>query len=79
MRFGAADPCAVSMWDYVVPAAIGGGAGLATGFLVRYLMRNEHPKTADAAAHITEGAITLLTGGMLYIMRVKNPRLRLPA
>lgn len=80
VRFAdAGDPCAVSMWDYVIPAALGGGTGLASGFLARWLLRNEHPKTADAAAHIVEGAVTLLVGGMVYVMRVKNPRLRLPA
>lgn len=70
--------CAVSMWDYVIPAAIGGGAGLASGFGVRYLFRNEDPKTADAAAHIVEGAVTLLVGGLTYVMRLRHPRLRLP-
>ena len=66
--------CAVSMWDYLIPAAIGGGSGLAAGFGVRYLFRNEHPLTADAAAHIVEGAVTLLVGGLTFIIRLSRPR-----
>ena len=71
--------CAVSMWDYVVPAAVGGGVGLASGFGVRALLKNEHPTTRDAAAHIVEGAITLLVGGLTFIMRLRHPRLRIPS
>lgn len=81
MRSLAEDPtdvCAVGMWDYLIPALIGGGAGLASGFGVRYLMRNEHPMTADSAAHFVEGAITLLVGGMTFVMRLRHPRLRIP-
>lgn len=71
--------CAVTLWDYLVPAALGGGSGLIAGFGVRYLLRKEHPKTSDAAAHIVEGAITLLVGGMTFILRTRHPRLRIPA
>ncbi|OHD23634.1 MAG: hypothetical protein A2Y38_01395 [Spirochaetes bacterium GWB1_59_5] len=66
--------CAVSMWDYVVPAGIGGATGLLTGFGVRYLMRREHPTTQDAAAHIVEGAVTLLVGGLTFILWLRRPR-----
>ena len=77
-RLGSVDvpsgTCEVSFWDYIVPAAIGGGTGLMSGFGARYLFRNEATKTADAAAHIVEGAVTLLVGGLTFIMWTRRPR-----
>jgi len=66
--------CPINFWDYVVPAAIGGGAGLMAGFGARYLFRNEPARTADSAAHIIEGAITLLVGGTTFILWNRRPR-----
>jgi hypothetical protein len=70
----AADPdkCPVNMWDYLIPAAIGGTTGLLSGFGVRYLLRRDHPQTVDSAAHIVEGAVTLLVGGMTFILRLRH-------
>ena len=68
------DACPVYLWDYLIPAAVGGATGIATGFAVRYLMRREHPKTADAAAHIVEGAVTLLVGGLTFVLRLRSQR-----
>jgi hypothetical protein len=65
---------AVNYWDYIVPAAIGGSTGLLFGFGARYMLRDEHPKTADAAAHIVEGAITLLVGGLTFVLWMRRPR-----
>lgn len=66
--------CVVNMWDYIVPAAIGGSVGLLTGFGVRALLRREPPTTQDAAAHIVEGAVTLLVGGMTFVLWTRRPR-----
>jgi hypothetical protein len=65
--------CAVNIWDFALPVALGSIAGLVAGMGARKLMDGEHSATKDAIAHVAHAVGFWMVGGITFVLRQRRP------
>ena len=66
--------CEVQVNNWVIPTAVAGVAGFASGMFVRSLLKNDADSTRHAFGYIAETTTFMLVGGFVWAWMARRPK-----